>query len=226
MLRNLAIVLALFSTAEVATAKLECELRMGVRKYMNWYTAGGAFVNALYDRPQAESILECKRCDRFGNKMGELHYALVDFEANRRYWVEKDVFTEASFFEGLSLLMQVFPIFTAFFNAMIAIVQDPVLLVYGLQYVFTFMADRDMPGLVLTRVPINWVTLYGILDTIPGADCYTLGSKLGLFVKVLTQVSLANEDESEIPDEIITNTINIDDDFIIRLRRRLMAGEE
>ncbi len=78
-----------------------------------------------------------------------------------------------------------------------------------------------MPSFVLTKMPINWVTLYSLIDTLPGSDCYSLGSKLGLFLKTITRVSIAAEDEALIPEEVITNKIVMDNDFITRLLRRL-----
>lgn len=221
MKKALASLLFVLSTSQLAEAQIQCELRMGVRKYMNWYTAGGAFVNSLYDRPQGNGIDDCTRCDRFGNKMGEFHYALVALEENRSYWLDKDHLENVPFFEGLSIIMSLYPVFTGLFNSMSALVQDPVLLAFGLQYVFPMLDERPMPQLMLTRVPVNWVAIYSAFDSLPGSDCYTLGSKAGLMVKVLTRVSIAPEDEATIPDDIITNQIDVDDEFATLLMRLL-----
>ena len=100
----------------LANAEMICKLRYDVRNYMNWYNIGSNIIFALYDEPPSEVPIECPDCDRFGNTLGEFHYSLVTLEDSRKYWLNKDEIADSRFFEMLSRLLQVYPLFTEFFG--------------------------------------------------------------------------------------------------------------
>ena len=80
-------------TANALLGLRECELRYDIRNYMNWYDIGRNVIFALQIE-QEDSVDDCEQCDRFGNLVGEWHYALADLEDNRQYWLDKDEIAE------------------------------------------------------------------------------------------------------------------------------------
>ena len=69
--------------AQMASAELRCKLRYDIRDYMDWYEFGGNIVLGLYENPASIRVEDCRRCDEFGNVLGELHYKVVDLEDQR-----------------------------------------------------------------------------------------------------------------------------------------------
>ena len=154
---------------------------------------GANIVYGLYDVPPSESYLDCPRCDYFGLTMAQLHYRVVDMEDMRKFWLKKENITALRFFEMLTRLLKVYPLFSEFFTVLQYLFTDPVLTSFG-SAKFTGQVGTETIELVQRTTPMNVLTIYTLVDSLAGSNCGELGYKLGTIVRMTTGKSLPLED--------------------------------
>ena len=184
-------------SADFANAELKCQMRYDIRSYMTWFDFGASVALGLYAEPP-ESIEVCARCQSLGNRLSELHYAVINLEDNRQYWINKENITAMKFFQMLTRLLEVEQLFVKFFLAMKDLATDPVLASLvagdgGGEPATGFVASEILPT-GKNKEPTSPLTLYTIADTLPGSDCKQFGYRLGVLIRLATGTFLYRED--------------------------------
>ena len=63
--------------------------------------------------------------------MAQLHYTVVELEDQRQFWLRKENITGSRMFEMFSRLVQIYPLFTNFFQTLQGLFQEPALGAFG-----------------------------------------------------------------------------------------------
>ena len=125
--------------------------------------------------------------------MAQLHYRVVDMEDMRKFWLKKENITALRFFEMLTRLLKVYPLFSEFFTVLQYLFTDPVLTSFG-SAKLTGQEGVETIELIPRTTPFNLLSIYTLVDNLAGSDCGQLGYKMGTLIRFTTGKSLPLED--------------------------------
>ena len=157
-----AALLGLLFCSSLVQAEIKCKLRYDIRNYYNWYNFASTIAYGLYDYPP-EDYMDCQRCDDLGNLAGELHYAVIDLEDQRQFWINKENITSLRFFEMLTRLLEVYPLFSDLFTIVQELASDPVLDIFGVSKI-TGIPPSNPVTMVPRQGTFNPFQLYVVID--------------------------------------------------------------
>jgi len=104
---------------------LNCKIRYDRKDYKSWYDVGYGAILGFYADPP-EDPTQCPDCHRVGTNLAKLNGAIVDVERQRNLWIRKSKITNLSFFNMLSTLVKIYPLFVDFFEVVTFLLTDPI----------------------------------------------------------------------------------------------------
>ena len=96
------------------------------------------------------------------------------------------------FFEMLTRLLQVYPLFSNLFTVFQEVIQDPVMGAFGMSKL-TGLPPREYIVLEKRQKSVNYFGVYALVDLIPGSDCGQFGYKIGTIIRLVLKTQLPDE---------------------------------
>ncbi|CDW82284.1 UNKNOWN [Stylonychia lemnae] len=150
----------------------------------NWYNISYGFMEGLYN----QKLQNCPKCASFATNVQGVNRGYVYIVEVRDTWINKDAILKQSIFIILASLTSIFLMFFDFYINLDRVFQDETIMSIP-NTIVTMLSDPLNQPIVQTNFKAKMNTITVLAATIPGADCKSLGYRLGAIVRFIFGVS-------------------------------------
>ena len=170
-------------------AFLKCALQFFQEDKEDWKKLGSGYLLGLHSDQVNDQT--CNDCEQYGNNMALINYGLVTIEQNKDQWLDKSKITSLNVLQIMGALMQVYMLFIIALVPIDSIITNQQLMsIPG--HVFGIFQNKDAFIQLATNVLQKSTQMAILIVTLPGADCHTIGYRVGAFERFLFGIVYTN----------------------------------